>query len=219
MALVDSLKNNAICRDNTIHDIFPKPCLTYEEALSRAFQKIEENGVTSTWMDALSSTNVSPEILNTLEAPKDGCVQFKATRTTTKPPDQIIKSIFEIGGKKGWYSMNWAWRLRGLFDRLIGGVGIQRGKAARGKLHPGDAIDFWRVLIADENAGRLLLYAEMKLPGEAWLDINFSKPPELFLTATFRPRGLLGRLYWYLMYPAHCLIFPGMLRHINASKT
>ena len=107
--------------------------------------------------------------------------------------------------------MNWAWKLRGGLDRLLGGTGLRRGRRHPGELRAGDALDFWRVLLADRESGRLMLYAEMKLPGEAWLEFSV-RDGQLRQTATFRPQGLLGRLYWLAVLPAHWLLFPRMAR-------
>lgn len=212
-ALVDSLKNNAVCKNREITTIIPKQCLTYEEALDRAFQKIEENAVLSSWHDSLSSSNFPADFMKYVQVPTHGCYRYTTKRECTLPPEKIGEYIFNIGGKSGWYSMNWAWRIRGYIDRLLGGVGLRRGKTRRGRLQVGDALDFWRVLLVDEKNIRLLLYAEMKLPGEAWLELSRTGSI-LQLTATFRPIGLFGRLYWWVFYPIHWILFPGMLRHI-----
>jgi hypothetical protein len=118
--------------------------------------------------------------------------------------------------------MNWAWHLRGLLDKLTGGIGIRRGRRHPVDLRAGDALDFWRVLLADREKGRLMLYAEMKLPGEAWLEFSIedgaSGGQVLRQTATFRPQGLLGRLYWLAVLPFHWLLFPQMARKLAAGK-
>ena len=121
--------------------------------------------------------------------------------------------IKNIGGKNGWYYANWLWILRGYMDKLAGGVGLRRGRKDTENLAAGDALDFWRVLYADKTAKRLLLYAEMKLPGEAWLEFSIKKGI-LYQTATFRPLGLWGRLYWYAVAPFHNIIFKGMIKKI-----
>ena len=131
----------------------------------------------------------------------------------------VLANVWQIGGDKGWYYGNGLWKIRGLLDKLFGGVGLRRGRTHAHDLAPGDALDFWRVLIADKQAMRLLLFAEMKLPGEAWLEflkIDKEGKPYLKQTATFRPRGLWGRLYWYAMLPFHFFIFKGMIRKLVA---
>jgi hypothetical protein len=122
-----------------------------------------------------------------------------------------------VGGNRGWYYWDWIWNLRGFLDKLFGGVGSRRGRTSSINIAPGDVIDFWRVLLADKENKRLLLYAEMKLPGEAWLEfkiIERNGSKNLSQVATFRPSGLWGRLYWYAMWPFHLFIFNGMAKEI-----
>ena len=125
-----------------------------------------------------------------------------------------LERIWSIGGKTGWYYGNWLWKLRGIMDQLIGGVGMRRGRRSDTDIFVGEALDFWRVLVADKKEKRLLLYAEMKLPGEAWLEFIISDKNILTQTATFRPLGLWGRLYWYAVLPFHFFIFNGMIKNI-----
>jgi hypothetical protein len=121
-----------------------------------------------------------------------------------------INKIWSIGGKNGWYSFNFLWKLRGYMDKLFGGVGLRRGRTHDTYLEPGDPLDFWRVLLADKKEKRLLLFAEMKLPGEAWLEFKIVKN-RLYQRAVFRPKGVLGRMYWYSILPFHSFIFNGMI--------
>jgi hypothetical protein len=118
-----------------------------------------------------------------------------------------------VGGNNGWFYANFLWKIRGFLDKLAGGVGLRRGRTNEKTLQAGDALDFWRVLYSKPEEGRLLLLAEMKLPGEAWLEFVIG-PETISQTATFRPRGLMGRLYWYAVWPFHGLVFRGMLRSI-----
>ena len=121
--------------------------------------------------------------------------------------------MWAIGGKTGWYYATWLWEVRGFIDKIFGGVGLRRGRTNDSSIHMGDALDFWRVLVADYSNRRLLLYAEMKLPGEAWLEFQIEQQEGVFQlvqTATYRPRGILGRLYWIAVYPLHQLVFEGM---------
>jgi hypothetical protein len=129
-------------------------------------------------------------------------------------PDRALANIWSIGGKNGWYYGNWLWAVRGFIDKLFGGVGLRRGRKNQTEILPGEALDFWRVLIADKTEKRLLLYAEMKLPGEAWLEFRIDRQNKLHQTATFRPLGLWGRLYWYSVLPFHGFIFRGMIKNI-----
>jgi len=134
--------------------------------------------------------------------------------------EEVIARVWSIGGNAGWPCMNWAWRLRGIADKFAGGIGIRRGRRHPDDLRAGDSLDFWRVLLADRTKGRLMLYAEMKLPGEAWLEFAIEETPDgghgLRQTATFRPQGLLGRLYWFAVLPFHWLLFPQMARKLAA---
>jgi hypothetical protein len=150
--------------------------------------------------------------------PTYGCFTDKRSKTYHKPTEQILHNIWSIGGTTGWYYWGFLWKIRGFLDLMVGGVGLRRGRRSPYNLVPGDALDFWRVLVADKREGRLLLYAEMKLPGEAWLEWKIGKDKEgnscLMQTATFRPEGLMGRLYWYSVFPFHHFIFEGMLSRI-----
>jgi hypothetical protein len=132
-------------------------------------------------------------------------------------PEAAFTPIRRIGGESGWYHANWLWRLRGFIDLLVGGVGMRRGRRDPEELRVGDTLDFWRVE-AYEPDRHLLLRAEMKLPGRAWLE--FEVKPEgggsfIHQTAVFDPVGLPGQLYWYAAYPLHGLIFSGMLRGVG----
>lgn len=219
MALVDSLKNDAVCEDDSIHDTLPHKCLSYEEALSRAFEKIEQNAVVSSWMDSFSGNQVNPNISEHIEIPKNGCLSFQACAKFSHDPKQVVKKIWSIGGKNGWYTTNWAWKFRGEIDKLVGGVGLRRGRRSDTDLAPGDALDFWRVLRADQKNMILLLYAEMKAPGQAWLQFHVKPCKDgrggaVEVTATFRPKGVFGRFYWYSLYPIHFWIFKQLAKSV-----
>ena len=142
--------------------------------------------------------------------PKEGT--FKDTRKRkVKEVQKTLDKIWRIGGTNGWYYGKWLWGIRGLMDKMVGGVGLRRGRRSPTQLYPGESLDFWRVLIASKEDRRLLLYAEMKLPGEAWLEFFINENNELEQTATFRPLGLKGRLYWFAVFPFHGFIFKGMI--------
>ena len=148
-----------------------------------------------------------------ISVPVFGC--FKDSRSIlVNNFDSSINKIWSIGGKNGWYYGNWLWRIRGFLDKLVGGVGLRRGRTNQSTISVGDSLDFWRVLYANKEEGRLLLFAEMKLPGEAWLEFKITDN-KLVQTATFRPLGLMGRLYWYSVYPFHGIIFKGMIRKLS----
>jgi hypothetical protein len=149
--------------------------------------------------------------------PRFGCYRDVKWQVLDTDADAVLQQIWSIGGEKGWYYANSLWKIRGFLDKLVGGVGLRRGRTNVHDIHPGDALDFWRVLIADKEHRRLLLFAEMKLPGEAWLEFRIMKRQnqlQLRQTATFRPRGLWGRIYWYSVLPFHYFIFNGMIRNL-----
>lgn len=216
--LVDSMKVNAVCTEHRIQKILSRKCLPYLDAVKKALAKIEENAVLSSWRDAWTASGRDPRYHDYLQIPERGTNKYKVTHQFKGNPDEIFKRIYAIGGIKGYYFMDWAWRFRGLIDRLIGGVGLRRGRTRRLDLRPGDTIDFWRVLQIDKTHRILKLYAEMKLPGEAWLEFHV-REKEVDQIATFRPKGVWGRLYWWILYPIHIILFPGMLSRILGKKT
>ncbi len=212
-SLVESLKNNAVCKEHKIEMIFPKKLLSFETAVQRAFERLEEDAVPSSWKDAMGESALQSDLSVYVKVPQFGTYSDTQIVPFSKPASEIQKNVWSLGGDRGWLYMNWAWRLRGFLDKLAGGVGLRRGRTHPTRLKEGDALDFWRVLIADSKNGRLLLYAEMKLPGEAWLEFKI-KPQSLIQTAIFRPHGLMGRLYWIVLFPIHWFIFRGMAKKI-----
>lgn len=214
--LVESMKVKVICEPNQLNEWLGITLINYETAIRNAFGKIEENAVISSWKDALTSETLNRGISKHMQVPTNGC--FKDVRQVTLvDPELALKKIWAIGGDTGWYYGNWLWSLRGLLDKLVGGVGLRRGRKSPTQISDGDALDFWRVLLADKKERRLLLYAEMKLPGEAWLEFRIVDQT-LYQTATFRALGLLGRLYWYAVLPFHGFIFKGMITNIAAPE-
>ncbi len=215
--LVESLMNNVVCKENRIATLFPRKLLTYQEAVKLAFTRIEEDWVPSSWKDTLTGSHLHPDLSVYTHVPRFGILKNQQTLPFSCPIEQVQKRVWSLGGKKGWLAMNWAWKVRGFLDQLVGGIGLRRGRTHPTRLKTGDALDFWRVLLADEKNRRLLLYAEMKLPGEAWLEFEII-PHEtggtLQQTASFRPNGVLGRLYWYSLYPFHALIFNQLAQHL-----
>ncbi|MCB1118755.1 MAG: SDR family oxidoreductase [Chlamydiia bacterium] len=216
-ALVDSLKHNAVCKERSIDDVIPHTCLTYEQALKRAFNKIEQNAVVSSWKNAIIRSDLEPNLKHYIQVPEFGCVK-EVVACSFDDREAMLDRLWSIGGERGWYYMNWAWNMRGALDKLVGGVGLRRGRTNLNMLNNGDALDFWRVLLADREKGRLLLFAEMRLPGEAWLEFT-CHDHQLTQTATFRPWGVLGRLYWYVLYPFHYFIFRGLCRSLAQGKS
>lgn len=211
--LVDSMKVEVICKPNRLSEMLDVVPLDYDTSVRLAFDKIEQNQVVSSWKDAQTSNRIRGGIRTVIEVPTNGCFTDVRTRALgdTAP---VLKRIWAIGGKTGWYYANWLWELRGILDQLFGGVGMRRGRKSDTELEAGDTLDFWRVLLADKQDKRLLLYAEMKLPGEAWLEFRIDAQNTLIQTATFRPLGLFGRLYWYAVLPFHGYIFNGMISRI-----
>ncbi|WP_421978633.1 SDR family oxidoreductase [Roseivirga seohaensis] len=212
-ALVNSMKVEVICRNDHINKILEIQPLNYQESLKKAFSKIERNEVVSSWKDAFISSDFEFKLSDFLEVPTFGCFKDVREKKLTDRENSINK-IWSIGGENGWYYGNWLWKLRGFLDKLSGGVGLRRGRTSLTSLNAGDALDFWRVLYADKEEGRLLLYAEMKLPGDAWLEFRIIGD-KLVQTATFRPLGLFGRLYWFSVLPFHGLIFQGMINRLT----
>ncbi|NJO03409.1 MAG: SDR family oxidoreductase [Bacteroidia bacterium] len=217
-SLVDSMHIDVVCQRLGIQQIISLELFTYKEALLLAFQKIAQNEVISSWKDTINGP-VEERFLDSIKVPRHGCLTDRRSYSFRRDPEVVLDNIWSIGGERGWYYANFLWKVRGFLDKVVGGVGLRRGRRSQIDLKPGDALDFWRVLLADRKNRRLLLYAEMKLPGEAWLEFSI-KPQEdsgeyiLYQNATFRPRGIWGRLYWYSVLPFHVLIFPGMAKAI-----
>ncbi|MEO6290525.1 MAG: SDR family oxidoreductase [Ginsengibacter sp.] len=209
--LVDSMKIEVIGKPNNLGEILHITPTSYEKAIELAFVKIENDQVLSSWKDASSSNILYKGVTIHLQVPKEGTFKDTRKRKVTDVQKTLDK-IWRIGGTNGWYYGRWLWGIRGVMDKMFGGVGLRRGRRSPTQLYPGDSLDFWRVLIASKADRRLLLYAEMKLPGEAWLEFYINENDELEQTATFRPLGLKGRLYWLSVLPFHGFIFKGMIK-------
>ncbi len=216
--LVDSMKMEVVARDNRLEKLLGLETHTYMEAIDMAFKKIEQNLVISSWKDSMVSGRFQKNLEKYIQVPKYGVLKDEK-KLKVDDPDSVLRNIWRIGGEQGWYYGNWLWRIRGFLDKLTGGVGLRRGRTHPDKIYPGDSLDFWRVLLADKKGKRLLLFAEMRLPGEAWLEFRIDKDSVLHQTATFRPKGLRGRLYWYTILPFHYFIFGGMIRNIARSRS
>ncbi|MDX1328243.1 MAG: SDR family oxidoreductase, partial [Arenibacter sp.] len=211
--LVDSMGVQIVGKPSDINQLLQVQPLRYKEAVSLAFEKIEQNSIVSSWKDALvSSGRLKDDIHKYVNVPKFGCfVDYKEKEVTDV--QRTIDRIWAIGGRTGWYYATFLWRVRGFLDKMVGGIGLRRGRTSETNLEVGDALDFWRVIYADKSQRKLLLYAEMKLPGEAWLEFKI-EDDVLKQTATFRPWGVAGRLYWYSVLPFHGLIFKGMINRL-----
>ncbi|MCL7986486.1 SDR family oxidoreductase [Sphingobacterium sp. lm-10] len=210
--LVDSMRIDVVPVENEWAEKLGINLISYRDAIKLAFGKIEQNLVLSTWKEA--GTRRAMQGLSTyVEVPAFGVLTDRKTIALNNP-DETLKRIFAIGGRNGWYYGNWLWQFRGFLDRLFGGVGLRRGRRNALETAPDEVLDFWRVLLSSRQEKRLLLYAEMRLPGEAWLEFRINEKEELEQIATFRPHGIAGRLYWYAMLPFHLFLFRGMIRNI-----
>ena len=213
-SLVNSMGVEVIGNKSDINKILDVQPMTYRQAVEFAFVKIKQNSIISSWKDSyISSGKLKNYVHEFINVPKHGCFKdFKKRKIKNK--EQLLDNIWAIGGETGWYYATFLWKLRGIIDQLFGGTGLRRGRRHPTELFAGDALDFWRVIYADKKNGKLLLYAEMILPGEAWLEFKVEKGI-LYQTATFRPHGLGGRLYWYAVMPFHWFIFNGMINNLN----
>jgi hypothetical protein len=213
ISLSNSMKNEVICSNNELQEILQIEPITYRKALQYAFLRIKQNLVLSSWKDSIISSSLGLTLSDFIEVPNFGCYKNQK-KLRIYDVSKILQNIWTIGGNKGYYYANWLWKISGFFDQLFGGVGLRRGRTSPREIHTGDALDFWRVLYASREKKRLLLFAEMKLPGEAWLEFKIDESNFLHQTATFRPKGIWGRLYWIATSPFHYFIFKGMIKNL-----
>lgn len=212
--LAEGLRNKVVCRENTIRELVPTRLLTAEEAIARALDSTVRHETQTCWSDA--GAQRVPEWIDCGDAPYAGGTVLESAHTLTlaAAPAQVWAVLARLGGDEGWLYGDLLWKIRGLADKLVGGPGLRRGRRHPHDLRVGDALDFWRVLVADENR-RLRLLAEMKLPGEALLQFDVAEEgpgrTRLTLRARFLPRGLWGIVYWYPLMPVHGPLFRGML--------
>ncbi len=220
--LVNSMKVEVVAKDNRLEKMLGIEPISYRNAVQLAFQKIEQNDVVSSWKDSLISSSNNNSLFEHINVPVNGCFKDTRIKEITTDQEMVLENIWSIGGERGWYYGNKLWQFRGFIDKLFGGVGLRRGRTNTNTINTGDTLDFWRVLAADKQNKRLLLYAEMKLPGEAWLEFKIiSKEEKTYLeqTATFRPKGLAGRLYWYAVIPFHYFVFNGLAENVIKYNT
>lgn len=212
--LIDSLKNPTIITDHTADKYFDIEPLSVSEAIAQALEYEERQFYENRWSDSLSSGDT----LRSWGGVKFGTRIIDSRTIEVKAPVQkAFEPIKKIGGKTGWYYGDWLWRLRGFLDLLCGGVGVRRARRSYEDIRIGDVIDWWRVEDYKENE-LLRLFAEMKLPGRAWLQLEVGKKNDktyITQTAIFDPIGLGGLVYWYALYPLHAIIFTGMLKKIS----
>ena len=213
-SLVNSMGVEVIGKKSNINKLLDVKPMSYKKAVKLAFKKIEQNSIISSWKDSyVSSGKLKNYVHEFINVPEYGCFKdFKKRKVSNK--EEVLNRIWAIGGETGWYYGTFLWKIRGFVDQLFGGAGLRRGRRHPTELYAGDALDFWRVIYADKENGKLLLYAEMILPGEAWLEFKIEEGI-LYQTATFRPHGLAGRLYWYSVMPFHWFVFNGMIKNIN----
>lgn len=217
-SLMEGLRNDVVCLDRRISQLVPFRTLTYRESVIRALLREEQDTVDTRWSDAYPLAHEFSIKLHELKpAPR---YTASASLLTTRKEDELFHSVCRIGGKEGWFHENWMWRLRGMLDSLLMGVGTARGRRSLSTLRVNDVIDFWRVEALVQNR-MLLLRAEMKLPGLAWL--KFSIVPQngqnrLSVTAYYDTRTFFGKLYWYIFLPFHGYIFDRLIRNIAERK-
>ncbi|CAD7813494.1 hypothetical protein CHRY9390_02665 [Chryseobacterium aquaeductus] len=213
-SLVGSMKIEVVCNQESldkIKKITGVQPLSYEQALQRTMAKIQANEIRSSWKDSFISSRNDSSLKEFIEVPHFGC--FKDIRSYEYDDrEKCLDRVFGLGGSNGWYGQT-LWKIRGYMDVMVGGPGLRRGRTHPTQLHEGDALDFWRVLYANREEGKLILFAEMRVPGEAWLMFKLYRG-KLWQKAVFRPKGLLGRLYWYSVLPFHGVIFKGMVRKL-----
>ena len=209
--LIEGLRNEVIVRDPGPAAAFGLQPLPYAEALTRAIDRTDRHAIESTWFDALAAPG-RPGLSSVTS--REGMIIERRERVIAAAPDRVFAEVERLGGDAGWPYANVLWRIRGLMDRMVGGVGMRLGRRDPDRVRVGDAVDFWRV--EEVVRPRLLrLRAEMRLPGRAWLQYEVAETPggcRLVQTAFFEPKGLPGLAYWYAIYPVHGLIFRGMVR-------
>ena len=214
-ALAEGLRNDVVVTNDLARTLFPDIVPgDYASAIRTALQDLEEGRIDTSWSDA-GGVRATPQEPVSLES-REGLIIERRRRSVTATPHDVYQCFIRMGGTRGWYFANWAWRLRGMLDRVLGGAGLRRGRRHPDDLRVGDALDFWRV---EELApDRLLrLRSEMKVPGNAWLQfevLGTGDTAQLEQTAVFAPRGLMGLVYWYALYPVHAWIFRGMIKAI-----
>ncbi len=220
--LVASLRNEVVCQEDDIRSYIPDPpggLLGFDAAVRLALQRVRDAQVTTRWSDAYLPGAPSDPMPTDPDWAGGSLFTDDRSATVAATADSVWQVVESIGGDNGWYSLTWAWELRGLVDRAIGGPGLRRGRRHPQELQVGDACDFWRV--EEVVPGRLLrLRAEMKVPGLAWLEFHVSPEDSgtrLRQRATFFPHGLAGQAYWYSVLPFHGVVFASMLRRIAAA--
>jgi len=213
--LIEGLKSETICEDDRIKSLVPVEPIGFDDAVRLALEKIRQHEVATRWTNASMPGRDQTRVPFD---PRDFPIHDEQTATCDCPAAALFDQVQRVGGDRGWYYADMLWEVRGWIDRVIGGVGLRRGRRDPTNVFLGEAIDFWRVedMVPGE---RLLLHAEMKVPGDAWLEFRAlpladGSRSQLIQTAFFRPLPFWGRLYWNVLYPIHRLVFRGMARNI-----
>jgi len=211
---MEGLKNEVICKDQTIRCLIPFQTLSYKEAIIRAISREEQDKVYTRWSDAYP-----PACELALKLNEWDHVEYttKYSLLSEKSVSSLFDSFCKIGGKEGWFHNNWLWRTRGIIDRILLGVGSARGRRCYSSLKTNDVIDFWRIEDIKENK-KLLLRAEMRLPGKAWLEFDIKSQNDgniLSVTAYYDTHNIWGRIYWYIFLPFHHFIFRNLIKAID----
>jgi len=215
--LIDGLKNQVIVEDETARQLFAFTPMGYKDAVRMALRRAETGNVETIWSGALSSFPTRNTSQPFPHENTDGMISYRRQISTKAPAADVFRVLSSLGGNTGWLYANILWKLRGYLDQLVGGVGLSRGRRVSNELRVGDPLDFWRVeaLVPDQL---LRLRAEMKVPGKAWLQFEIIPQGEagvrIIQTAYYAPKGLMGLLYWYVLYPIHTVIFQGMITAI-----
>jgi hypothetical protein len=214
--LIESLRHDTVIQDARALQDFPLEPKGIDEAIAQALRNDDQECAETRWSDAISS---SGETESWARVRFGNRLLDMRTRAVDVAPQEAFHPIQRIGGETGWYFANWLWRIRGFIDLLVGGVGVRRGRRHPTEISAGDTLDWWRVE-EFEPGRRLRLYAEMRLPGRAWLDFSVEERnagSTIRQTAIFDPVGLPGLAYWYGIYPLHAFVFRGMIRGIAAA--
>jgi hypothetical protein len=210
--LVDSLVNEVVVHDDTIRELCPGPMIGYRESVRLALKRVEAHDVTTRWSGADNVTIAGP-LPTDPEWAGGSVLRDVRERVVEAPADVVHRTVCGIGGERGWYAGEWLWELRGLMDKIVGGPGMRRGRRDPDRLRVGEAVDFWRVAAIEPDL--LRLRAEMRLPGRAAIEWRIEPLDDrrcrLVQTATFVPRGLWGRVYWYGVAVFHGFVFPGLI--------
>ena len=209
-ALIEGLKSEVIIQNDNAKKYFPNIIpISYEDAVTNAIKEIEANQVISRWNDkgdGVWEKNAQNEISKAI------FIDRKEMDISNIEASKVYQAFIGIGGENGWFDFDFLWELRGIIDKLIGGVGLKRGRRSQCDLRISDCLDFWKVVDLQKDE-RLLLYAQMKLPGTAWLEFKI-KDNKLIQSAYFYPKGVFGRLYWYALVPLHYFVFNNMIKSI-----